>query len=74
MIGCMQEVVRYIAQFFFLVLLVFFLVLRAGIAGLLCVRVIDRLGKIDAAVMLEGMGYPLGIKTASPDTGHQHDQ
>ena len=51
-----------------------FLALRLGIAELLRVRMIDRLGKSKCAVMLECMAYPIQIKAPCTNTGHQHDQ
>lgn len=66
MAGGMQKLVLCIAQRF--------LVLRVGIAELLCVRTVDRFGKSGLAVMFEFMGHPIRIKASCANTGHQHDQ
>ena len=66
MAGGMQKLVLCFAQRF--------LALRLGIAELLRVRMVDRLGKSKRAVMLECMAHPIQIKASCANTGHQHDQ
>ena len=66
MAGGMQKLVLCFAQRF--------LALRLGITELLCVRMVDRLGKRKLALMFECMAYPIQIKAPCANTGHQHDQ
>lgn len=66
MVGGMQKLVLCFAQRF--------LTLRLGITELLCVRMVDRLGKRKLALMFEFMAHPIQIKGPSANTGHQHDQ
>lgn len=66
MAGGMQKLVLCFAQRF--------LAFRLGIAELLRVRMVDRLGKSNRAVMFEFMVHPIQIKAPCANTGHQHDQ
>ena len=66
MAGGMQKLVLSFAQRF--------LALRLGIAELLRVRMVDRLGKSKRAVMLECMAHPIQIKASCANTCHQHNQ
>ncbi len=66
MAGGMQKLVLSFAQRF--------LALRFGIAELLRVRMVDRLGNRKLALMFEFMAHPIQIKAPCANTGHQHDQ